>query len=832
LSLWAEDKTKGASGTLGEGGPTIRVTVRRGDIELLSNDTLNEAVVVTLPIPFSDGGVNVDGELEPAWGDAVSVALDVPDNPAGGEVRLLRDASQLYLYAALPVDDWHRVTAIAVDPDDPHINGDDAFDVFLGVENRAYRITVNPFGAVYDAQTLDDSEDPSWNVGATARTAIGASWWAVEMAIPFAGIGVAPTGDVPFDADFQHVSPSRNRTTPTRTRFTLNQPPKEPLLPLSVTVSGGFSPDVVLQAVGSRSDGRVRLSEVTALEPRLLRLGWFQSVNVSVAGESVVVALEEPRAFEVQDLRFLGFNVVSETFCRDRLGWRTGWTTPEAIEARRVLTENFYRSTGYEVATVKTWIVGKVLFLEVDEGIIEEMTVSGASKITPAEVIYEMRSLLNAPYRAQAVEEALLTARRRLAHAHAAFRNLSSGGIEKVNGRWTLRLHIEETPPRKVRFTPTVRYSSVHGWEVGAFAHLFRETDTTHHLFGELSHIEGMSRVDGKDYRWNYRIGLLIRPTLWRAVAVGADWSRRTILSPWQGTGSLLDTSVAFLTGGGSATYYAVESRSFFLRFLPSSRMPFDVGLAHDATGSLRRIVERSLFGRTSGQGNRPIDDGERIYMFARWTFDGRDHRTTPTDPLSTAPEPSVSIRNGIWMGFDGEGGTFSPRVPPTATKRKGKLSYARLKGDVRIYLTLSRTVSLDARFRGQWTRNFLPSQLGVWLGGGNTLPGWNESRLFGDAGAVGSIEMRQRLSRWGLFFAGFGDGGFVRPAKGTRNLHPAYDIGFGLGVELGHGDPSSSGIAKTLNAELLRMDVAFPLTTLNREKWSPNVLLRLNRRF
>jgi hypothetical protein len=834
LSLSSDGESKRAVGTLGDGGPLVRVTVRRGNIELESDAAANGSPErQRVPVPFARAAVVVKGESEPIWGDASAFPLRIASDDDSGEVRLLRDASHLFVYAALPVGDWNKVKAIAVEPDDASVNDDDAFDVFIGVEERAYRVSVNVLGSVYDARTLNESEDASWDADVVARTELIASSWVVELAIPFTSIGVTPVEGLELDADFAYVSPNHNESTPAETRLTFTSAIEASSTLLSVHGNGDVPLSAILRAVRIGLDGRIREPETATLESRLRRLGWFESVRVSVSDDSVVVELEGLRAFEVQDIRFLGLSVVSESFCRDRLGWRTGWTTLETVEARRRLTENFYRAQGYEITTVKTWLVGKTLFVDVDEGVIEDVIVSGASRIEPSEVAREMKSVVNVPFRAQAVADALALARERLSAVHGAFRGLSSEGPEREEGRWALRLKVEEAPKLHKQVIPTIRYSSVHGWELGAFAHVFREATGPGHLVAELSHLEGIRRVDGDDYAWNYRVGVLVRLSPGGAITAGTDWSRRTKMPIWQGTGSLLDSSVAFFAGGGSASYYALVSRSFFLRLLPSSRIPLDIGFARDEARSLRRIVWRSALGSRVTDDNRPIDDGESVYAFVRWSLDGRDRRVASVDPFVRSAQPSVSVENGIWVGISGESGTFVPRNRPGIGKLKGDLLFARILGDARFYAKLTESASLDVRLRGQWAHDFLPAQLGVWLGGGNTLPGWSESRLFGDTGAVAGFELRRQMTKWGLFATGFGNCGFVRPAKGVWRPPVLFDVGLGVGVELSRlGVSAATAGAEALSAELVRLDVAFPITVLDPESPSPTVVLRLNRRF
>lgn len=804
LSLSSEDGVKYARGTLGEGGELLRVAVRRGNIELTPD--IEEEPLPLYSIPKAKEKVTINGALESAWGEARTFALG-----SEGEIRLLWDDSWLFVCALLPL--LEPLNAMAIEPDDARIHEDDVFDVFLGEESRAYRLSVNPLGTLYDAQTLDEEEDPSWNSDTRVQTALFASAWVVEMAIPLDRVGIVPEKN--FDVHLEQVPTGEAF----RASFVLAPVSEEASFSVRLEGNEKIPLEVLSDALGISREGRIYPSTAGSMELWLRCLGWFESVEVSVAGDTLVIALSEPKAFWVEEVQFLGVSVFSERFCRERLSWQNGWITQETIEARRQTMENLYRQYGYELVAVKTTWVDKTLLLEVDEGILEAISVTGTSRIAPSEVIREMESVLNVPYHAQTVQEAIASAQTRLRAKYPIFRGLENKGTTRTNDKWTLQLLVKETPPLQPSFSPTVRYSIVHGWEPGARVQLSRGRG---HLVVGLAFLEGIRLSGDRTYQWNYRISILF--PLSRFFSVGVQGLRWTRIPLWQGTGSLLDSSSELLTGNSSATYYASELRSLFIRGKPSSRILWDVGFSNEEVRSLRRIVDRSLLGFRPRNGNRPVDDGERLYAFVHGTFDGRDRSVLSKDPFVLTAPPTISVAHGVWMEVTVEGGTFKPFRRPDALKQKGEVSFIRVVGDLRAYMSLSALASLDARVRWQWASDFLPSQLGIWLGGGNTLPGWRTSRLLGDKGMVSNVEFRFRARKGGFFVACFGDGGFVRPAKGIRQS--AFDLGFGGGTEMTRWQNRGIG------AELLRFDVAFPLTKLKTAKRSPNFVLRLNRRF
>lgn len=807
LSLSSDDGAKYARGTLGEGGKLLRITVRRGDIELSSNADEGEPLPL-YSIPKAKEKITINGALESAWGEALTFALG-----SEGEVRLLWDDSWLFVCALLPFIE--PLNAIAIEPDDARIHEDDAFSVFLRGENYAYRLSVNPLGTLYDAQTLEESEDSSWNSEAVARTTLFASAWVVEIAIPLARVGVVPQKN--FDAHFEQVPDGEAL----RAFFVLAPAGEEASFSVRVEGNGEIPLEVLSEALGIPREGRIYPSTVGSLGLWLRCLGWFGGFDVSVAGDTLVIALDEPRAFFVEEVQVFGVSVFSEPFCRERLGWQNGWTTQETVETRRQATENLYRQYGYALAAAKTQRVAKTLLLEVDEGVLETISVVGASRVASSEVVREVEAVLNVPYHAPTVQEILTSAQNRLRAKHGAFRGLENKGATRANDKWTLQLVVKEEPPLQPHLSPTVRYSSVHGWEPGAVAQLSRGGK---HLVAGLAFLEGIRPSDSRRYRWNYRIGVLF--PLSRDLSGGVHGSRWTKMPLWQGAGSLLDSLAELLTGSSSATYYASVSRSLFLRWRPRSRTLWEVGFSNEEVRSLRRAVDRSLLGFHPRESNRPVDDGESLYVFVRGSLDGRDRPILSKDPFVFTAPPSIAVANGIWTEIVGEAGTFQPLRRPGVTKHKGDLFFVRVLGDLRAYGSLSDSASLGVRIRGQWSLDFLPSHLSAWLGGGNTLPGWRTSRLFGDGGMVGNVELRFRTRQGGLFVACFGDGGFVRPAKGISRVQSAFDVGFGGGVEM------TRERNRRLGAELFRFDVAFPLTRLNAEKWAPNVVLRLNRRF
>lgn len=141
--------------------------------------------------PWGRDGAVIDGKLdEPFWtayrpGGSLSRSAD-GERPQFGtrfQMRWARDHLYIGIRCAESPDTPLNVTT--TENGDPAILEGDRVTVLLETQHHAYyEITVNPAGAVWDADHAEDGEGPNWTSAAEVATHVGEGYWSVEMRIP------------------------------------------------------------------------------------------------------------------------------------------------------------------------------------------------------------------------------------------------------------------------------------------------------------------------------------------------------------------------------------------------------------------------------------------------------------------------------------------------------------------------------------------------------------------------------------------------------------------------------------------------------------------------
>jgi len=156
----------------------------------------------TAPRPMAraaqaSGRIVIDAKLdEPAWAGAEPISEFIQAQPRLGYpatertvVRILYDRDNIYVGAVAYDSDPGRLIVTSLERDFPALSNDVisiVFDPKLDRRN-GFLFTVNPAGAIGDAQAFDDhrSLDYAWNGVVSVATAITDSGWTMELAIPF-----------------------------------------------------------------------------------------------------------------------------------------------------------------------------------------------------------------------------------------------------------------------------------------------------------------------------------------------------------------------------------------------------------------------------------------------------------------------------------------------------------------------------------------------------------------------------------------------------------------------------------------------------------------------
>jgi hypothetical protein len=150
--------------------------------------------------PVTEGLV-IDGVIEDAWGQP---AIDTFVDTAAGKpvdwktrVWLRYDADNLYIAAKMDEPDMSELVCMVTDRDGD-VWQDDALEIFLDPTNTHkddvyYHLMVNAAGTLADRQGKPDAGglDYAWDAkGAKVKASKGKDYWAIEMALPLADLGV------------------------------------------------------------------------------------------------------------------------------------------------------------------------------------------------------------------------------------------------------------------------------------------------------------------------------------------------------------------------------------------------------------------------------------------------------------------------------------------------------------------------------------------------------------------------------------------------------------------------------------------------------------------
>lgn len=152
-----------------------------------------------------DDSIMIDGRLDDrAWASAeptdrrwIQITPD-PGLPATEHtvVRVLYDDRRLYIGAVLYDSDPYHLSIPGLEQDFDTPSSDMfgiAIDSYHDRQN-GFVFAINPAGAVWDAQTFNDSRDivPAWEGIVDIRTSVNDSSWVVEAEIPFATLRFNP----------------------------------------------------------------------------------------------------------------------------------------------------------------------------------------------------------------------------------------------------------------------------------------------------------------------------------------------------------------------------------------------------------------------------------------------------------------------------------------------------------------------------------------------------------------------------------------------------------------------------------------------------------------
>ncbi len=175
---------------------------------------------------YVPSGITQKGDLsDPAWKEAPEitgfVARKKYESPTPQSfVKILYDDKNIYFGVRFEEPETGKMLR-RFDQNDLAIFNDDCFELVFDTRGRPetfYHFVVNAAGAIYDSR----NNNKQWSsVGAVGKARVGEKEWTVELAIPFADLGMA----TPVFGEAWNIRLCRERKTEGRQEFSLPAAP-------------------------------------------------------------------------------------------------------------------------------------------------------------------------------------------------------------------------------------------------------------------------------------------------------------------------------------------------------------------------------------------------------------------------------------------------------------------------------------------------------------------------------------------------------------------------------------------------------------------------------
>lgn len=170
-------------------GPRVKAPALPEGMTVANKDVVN-------PLPTADGPVKVDGVLDDAaWAKATAMTDFVLGRSGKPDVQsrvlVMHDAANLHLAIINDEPNTDQLVTNATERDGPVWN-DDSVEIYVDANNAKGRdyhgFFVNAANVVYDRRRVE-AWDGEWT---SAVKVLPGKAWVVEVAIPFATLGVTP----------------------------------------------------------------------------------------------------------------------------------------------------------------------------------------------------------------------------------------------------------------------------------------------------------------------------------------------------------------------------------------------------------------------------------------------------------------------------------------------------------------------------------------------------------------------------------------------------------------------------------------------------------------
>jgi outer membrane protein insertion porin family len=727
-----------------------------------------------------------------------------------------------------------------------------------------YHVAVNPIGAVFDQEVEEARQDERmtrrlksrfldlefkeakkrrivksklgvrWNTGGLFDTDMRSDLWSIEAGIPFSALKAKPEeggiwrfnlyrmeqrreehsywSPTYMSDNWPHVPFRFGELVFTSGKLVKEAAPEPPVpsegaLTISrIVVKGNsrISEEEILKALELEPGDLAEVDALSYARLRLESLGWFRNVGLELVendkGVDLVVKIVEKEIISPSEVQVRGSALFTEKQIIDYFNFGPFVTTKEDVDVKCRLIESLYKAKGYEMAAANCSVISNNLVIDIDEGNIDKIEISGNDKVRTRDIVSSLDLEPGMPYKKDRIDGAIYTMRTRLPY----FRSVNWRPGRSDDGLNVVYIDVKETDLTRHDFDLASEFNRVHGLQLGP---TFELESIYSGSKGYCKFLYGFSSEI-----WDYQFG--IEKSWFRShkSTIGVDIHKITDTNDWELVSNTEHFIAEAILGEAWRDFY--QRQGYELRFgqklTPSNE--FGIRYRDDEYSSLEKTEDWSVL-------NRSYAD-EDWYDEFRWAGGrgvrsrtifrlDKDDKYKPENPpieegrmRSVIAEYMIDTRNSEKDPANGWFNTFS--IEYAGRDLGGDYDFNIYKANIRRYNRLSGNQFLTFRIKAATTDRAL-SELHprrFYLGGIGTLRGYRFKEFEGDKMVLLNAEYWV-MTRWppGFGIVFFVDSGYAWPYDLKMEID---DMKTDLGVGFQWG--------------ALRVNVASPIEERDRE--------------
>ena len=708
-----------------------------------------------------------------------------------------------------------------------------------------YHIAVNPIGAVFDQEVEEARQDERmtrrlksrflnfefedsrkrrlvksklgvrWNTDGLFDTDMRIDLWSIEAGIPFSALNTKPEEGGIWRFNLYRMEQRREEHTywsPTYMSdnwphvpfrfgelvFTaenlVKEPAPEPPAPSkgaltisSIVIKGNskISEEEILKALELEPGDLAEVDALSHVRLRLESLGWFRNIGLDLIendkGVDLVVKVVEKEIISPFEAQVRGSALFTEKQITDYFNFGPFATTKEDVDVKCRLIESLYKARGYEMASANCSVISDNLVIDVDEGNIDKIEVSGNDKVHTRDIVNSLDLEPGIPYRRDRIDGAIHTMRRRLPY----FRSVDWRPGRSEEGLNVVYIDVKETDLTRFDLDLASEFNRVHGLQLGP---TFELESIYSGSKGYCKFLYGFSSEI-----WDYQFGMEKSWFRNHRSTIGVDIHKITDTNDWELVSDSENFIAEAILGEAWRDFYQRQGYelNFGQKLTPSTE--FGIRYRDDEYNSLEKTEDWSLL-------NRSYAD-EDWYDEFRWTGGrgvrsrtifrlDKDDKYKPENPSidegrmrSVIAEYMIDTRNSKKDPANGWFNTFS--IEYAGRDLGGDYDFNIYKANIRRYNRLSGNQFVTFRLKAATTDRAL-SELHprrFYLGGIGTLRGYRFKEFEGDKMVLLNAEYWV-MTKWppGFGIVFFVDSGYAWPYDEKMEIDDMKtDLGVGL---------------------------------------------------